>query len=379
MLPIKMTRDFFDSLGADTTSLDWNTVNRNHIAPFESFFRSLAPDLQERAGDILHDIHKLACDDGMAAINDAVEMLHHEPISLGEVKNANCYARALLTWNADKEVFEKAVSIVQLRQMAWCRKRRHLSRQTPEFTEAVQRKFEHELEKLFAAKQGRGHVCTVEMLDMGNGMYYFFAYPDDYLKSAFTHDESRTLVPQTFQHTFEIVFAYNAQWGTLEICGKVSSKVKKQLEDIFVDVILNSRIERYEETVYQLDMLKNLQFAPAVDPEDRIRVTIRELELVGKDGMKLHITAPVGKSIFQSIAKVTHEENDWYMDAKVTFVKFRFEFMATRERRYGTTTFAISLPNMNTIQCKDVERLEIIKKHLIQWGMEHEKVTYNYS
>ena len=379
MTPVMMIRDFFASLGADTSTLNWDTLKQRDPDPIWDYFFRLPMDLRQKADGILRSVFKLACTDGMTAINDSIETLHHEPIAVGELKKANCYVRALLTWFADKEVFEKAVALVQLRQMAWWRKRQHLSRQTPEFSDAVKRKFEHELEKLFAAKQGRGHVCTVEMLDMGNGMYYFFAYPDDYLKSAFAHDESRSLVPQSFQHTFEIVFAYDAKWGTLEICGKVSSKCKKQLEGIFVDVILNSRIERYEETVYYLDMLKNLHFVPAVDPEDRIRVTIKELELVGTDGFIFHTTAPLGKNVFQGLAEFMHSGNTWLIDAKVTFVKFRFEFLQKEGRRRRTTTFATSLPNLNTIQNKDPERLEIIKKHLIQWGIEHAKVTQSHS
>ena len=379
MTPVTMIRDFFASLGADTSTLDWDTLKQRDPDPIWDYFFRLPMDLRQKADGILRSVFKLACTEGMTAINDAIEVLHHEPIAVGELKKANCYVRALMTWYKDKEVFDRALTLVQIYKLSWWRKRQHLPRQTPEFTEAVQRKFEHELENLFAAKQGRGHVCTVEMFSPGNGMYYFFANPDDYPKSAFSHDEDRALVTQTFQHTFEIVFAYDSNRGTLEICGKVSKKVKKQLETIFIDIVLNSKIDRYEETVYNLDMMKEFNFTPVIDPEDRIRVTLREVEYKTAQGNSIHFKAAKDVSLMRFTEDILNTESDFYREAKITYVKLRFVFLPKGDRPRGSVTFAISTPNLNTLQNKNPERLEIIKKHLTLWGVEHERVTESHS
>ena len=379
MTPVTMIRDFFASLGADISTLDWDTVKQRAPDPVWDYFFRLPMDLRQKADGILRNVFKLACTEGMTAINDSIETLRHEPIAVGELKKANCYVRALLTWFTDKEVFERALTLVQVYKLTWWRKRKHLSRQTPEFTEAVQRKFEHELENLFAAKQGRGHVCTVEMFTPGNGMYYFFANPDDYPKSAFAHDEARTLVTQSFQHTFEVVFAYDSNRGTLEICGKVSNKFKKQLEEVFIDIILNSKIDRYEETVYNLDVMKDCSFIPVVDPEDRIRVTLREIKYKTAKGTSVLFSVKNDMSLMQFAGDLLIQDGDFFREAKVTYVKLRFEFLPKGDRPCGSVTFAISTPNWNTLQNKNPERVEIIKKHLAQWGIEHERVTESHS
>jgi len=281
MMPVMMTRDFFLSLGADVTSLDWNTVNRNHIAPIETFFQSLSPFLQEHARAILCDIHKLACTDGMNAINEAIELAHRGPIFLGECAKANCYARAMLLWSIDRDIFQQALTIVQLTQLSWWRKKRHLPQLIPDFNETVKHQFESALETLFVKKQARGYVCTVDMLDMGNGVYYFFAYPDDYPKSALTHDDMRTLVPRTFQHTFEVVFAFDSKRGTLEICGKVSNKMKLQLEEIFIETVLATTHEDDDQRNYDLSVFKNPAFIPWTESSDQIQVSV--LSLVFQD------------------------------------------------------------------------------------------------
>ena len=380
MTPVTMIRDFFASLGADISTLDWDKLKQRQPDTIWEFFCLLPNELRNKAEDILRDIFKLACPDGMTAINDAVETLHHESIALGEHKKANCYVRALLTWFTDKEVFEKAVAFVQIYQLTWWRKRKDLPQMNPVFSDAVKRKLEHTLENLFADRQGRGHVCTANMLDTGNGMYYVFAYPDDYPKSVFSHDESRTLVPKTFLHTFEIVFAYDSHRGTLEICGKVSNKVKKQLEEIFIDVVLNSKIERYEETVYHLDVVKDLTKFPVIDPEDRIRIKIKGLEIMRPDGISIYATAaPRHGNLVEYIETDINKYHEFYLDAKVTHVKLCFEFLSKGNRKQGTTTFCIGAPNLITLQIKDTERLELIRKYLVQWGIEYAKITENFS
>lgn len=250
----------------------------------------------------------------------------------------------------------------------------------PDFSEATKRRLEHTLENLFSDRQGRGHVCTARMLDTGNGMYYVFAYPDDYPKSAFAHDESRALVPQTFRHTFEIAFAYDSKRGTLEICGKVSNKVKKQLEDIFIDIVLNSRIERYEETVYHLDVVRDLAKFPVIDPEDRIRIMLKGFEIMTPGGVTIHTSTTERQGhLLEYIDTRINSYREYYQDAKVTFIKLCFEFLAKGNRKRGTTTFCIGAPNLNTLQNKDPERLELIRKYLIKWGIEHAKVTESIS
>jgi hypothetical protein len=142
MTPIMMMRDFFLTLGADVSTLDWDKLKQRNPNQFCDYFYHLPQDLRQQADAILRNVFKLACSEGMTVINDSVELLHHEPIALGTVSNANCYARALTTWKAAAEVFQQALLLLQLRQLSWWRKRNHLPRKTPVFSETVKHDFE---------------------------------------------------------------------------------------------------------------------------------------------------------------------------------------------------------------------------------------------
>jgi hypothetical protein len=371
MTPVMMIRDLLLSLGANVTALDWNTVNRNNIEPLEMFFRSLPSFLQEHARAILHDIHKLACTDGMNAINEAIELAHKEPIFLGECAKANCYARAMLLWSMDREIFQQALTIVQLTQLSWWRKKRHLPQVTPDFNETVKHKFEHALETLFVKKQSRGYVCTIDMLDMGNGVYYFFAYPDDYLKSAFAHDDTRTLVPRTFQHTFEVVFAYDSKRGTLEICGKVSNKVKLQLEEIFIETVLATTHHDDEQRNYDLSIFKNPNVILWTESSDQIQVSVQSLVFQDENGITHGLSVGRNADLMKKMddadrLKITRSQ-------EITEVKLRFVFLPKGNRPYCSVTFEIAIPSKNTIRHLDPTLVQIINKYLERWGIEHVK------
>ena len=189
--PCDAFKAFFAALGIEVPAQKWNYHRMQDVIFMDTFFKSLPVNQRQTINANLRDIHRLACPEGMDAINEAIEILRHEPLVLGTIRDVNDYARAMMTWVTDIEVFRQALTLLQLKQLTWWRKRSRLPKKTPVFTESVKRNFERELETLFTNRQSRGYVCTIEMLDMGNCMFYFFAHPDDYPTSILRHDESR--------------------------------------------------------------------------------------------------------------------------------------------------------------------------------------------
>jgi hypothetical protein len=371
MLPVTMTQDFFAAIGADISTLNWGTLKQRDPARIWDYFLHLPTDLRHKADGILRGVFKLACTDGMTAINDAIEILHHEPLVLGKMRHVNDYARAMMTWKADVKVFHQALTLLQLKQLTWWRKRRHLPRKTPIFTDSIKQKFEQELESLFTNRQSRGYICTIEMLEMGNGMFYFFAHPDDHPTAILQHDESRELTPQVLLKTFEVIFAYDSHRGTLEVCGRVSAQIKKQLEDIFITSVLDSETDELEERVYDLSVLKNIHFEPYTDRMDQVYAEIQAIRFHNEDGFEYYFNAGQSNHLYEKIRGDLSMQRLLAEADVVDEAKIRFLFHAKGCRPYTSVTFEIGAPSKNTIRHLPQELIEIINKHLEQWGIEH--------
>jgi hypothetical protein len=141
MTPITMIREFLITLGADVSTLDWDQLKQRSPDLLCDYFYRLPQDLRQQANAILRKIFKLACSERMTAINDSVELLHHESITLGAIPNANRYARALMTWKTDKDVFQQSLVLLQLRQLSWWRKRRNVPPKNADLFRNRQTKF----------------------------------------------------------------------------------------------------------------------------------------------------------------------------------------------------------------------------------------------
>jgi hypothetical protein len=127
-------------------------------------------------------------------------------------------------------------------------------------------------------------------------------------------------------------------------------------------------------------VVKDLERFPVIDPEDRLRIMIKGLEVMSPNGVSVHTSTTERKgNLVKHIEKHMTPFRQYFEDSKVTLIQLCFEFLAKGDRKRGTTTFSIGAPNLNTLQIKDAERLELIRKYLILWGIEHAKVTENIS
>jgi hypothetical protein len=375
MMPITMIREFFITLGANVSTLDWDKLKQRSPDLLCDYFYRLPQDLRQQADAILRNVFKLACSEGMTAINDSVELLHHEPITLGAVPNANCYARALMTWKTDKDVFQQSLVLLQLRQLSWWRKRRNVPRKMPIFSETVKQNFERRIETLFINKQSRGYVCTIEMFEIENGMFYFFAYPDDYPKPVLQHNEFRALISHTLLHTFEIIFAYDSRHGTLEICGRVSDSMKTELEEIFITTVLDAENVEPSKCFYNLSVLKNIHNELRTEITDYVHVAVQAI-LFEEGGLRYSINAGSCGDLYEEIQNRNELKKLLANAVQIEEAKFRFTFFQKANRPCINVTFEIGVPHKNTIRQLPDEFVKIINKYLERWGIEqHARVA----
>ena len=209
------------------------------------------------------------------------------------------------------------------------------------------------------------------MVKRTNGIYYFIAYPDDFVRDTLVHDEDKLLVHQTVRQTFEIVFAYDSIHGTSELSAKLSKPVKEALEKIFLRNILSVMPEEKGEQPFDLSILLDPNFKPITRPEDRIKVSVVALT-VNWEGTGLTTGYHSrGKSVLEFAIKRINEHRAAGHRPSITKAKFRFEFFGDTGRP-KTMTFEVSVPSSCTLKHQDPIFVEQAQNYLKQWRIAHE-------
>jgi hypothetical protein len=147
-------------------------------------------------------------------------------------------------------------------------------------TDADQANWPAAISQFLRCEEGRGQNCTVEHYSRSSGTDYYVAYPDDFVQTMATHDDSGDLQPYAIRQTFEIVFAYSQEDGTLELFAKMPTNMKVKLETLFGQIILEQDIgpQPYVRP-YDLNRLKDRYFNLETDTEDGLAAAITALRL----------------------------------------------------------------------------------------------------
>ena len=149
----------------------------------------------------------------------------------------------------------------------------------PKWTQASLEQLADLIRTYFHRSEGRGKHCLVESCRRGD-LDYFFAYPEDYsqqqiewVKGAF---DQRPHNP-----TFEVVFVYSQQEGTLDLNFRGPYRAVEPLQGMFATAIL--KLDRLppdpdDERVYDLDPLRQRSFEFVYDVGSGIeRVAVSKL------------------------------------------------------------------------------------------------------
>ncbi len=365
-----LLRRFFESFGADTEQVPWEDINRRNIGLLQRLFDELPPTGRDQAEIVLRHVHALAGEKGMESLGEAAETLHADTSwNVFFPSEMSLYSKALSAWLDYRDIFDHAIPFFQIDTLSWWRKRVDLPMIEPDFDEDSKIELEDEIASFFRTRQGRGYVCTIEMVERSNGVYYFFIYPDDYVRDTLVHDENENLVPQTIRQTFEMVFVYDSNKGRCDLHAKLSKKLKAELELIFLQRILDFVPEDVEKSPYDLSMLLDPTFQMATRPKDNLDVRITSLTLSWSGRAEISII-PRGPLTPPELARrgITFPLDQ----ATVKRARFRFEFPASGLGRSKTLTFEIGPPNACTLKNQQPDRVETIHRYLKEWGIEHE-------
>lgn len=375
MVPNTLLKKFFARLDYPCYSLDWKHLGERQIEPLLNVFEMWPADWRESIEAILRHVFDLACPAGVAAILSAVRQVGSEALLQKCSDSANPYVLAMWTWLNAPEVFDLALMFHQAEGLSWWRKRDDLPSAEPRTDTDALFGLARDISDLLTREQGRGRQCTVEHLRRDNGTDYFFCYPDDFVRTVVLHDEDGQLTTRTVRQTFEIIFAYQQEEGTLQLFAQVPTRLKSTLEDSFAWNILSERLgERQPREVYHLDRLKDPRFRLDTDPDDGLLVRVRRLRIDFPDkSRRIVLESKQGESddVLQMFEECLNTERVQRDEVSVSLATFQFHFRPTTGRGRGTMTFDVACPNTCSLRAQHPERVELARKYLCRWRIAH--------
>ena len=372
MVPNSMLKGFFDQRGVDTSEVPWKYLKQREVKQLLQMFRELPHDTQLEFEGIFQDVFDLACETGFESLQHAAEIFNEHLWLKSFEKKPSLYAISFWAWYAYRPMFQFALARHHAKHLLWWRKRKMLPILKPDWNDDTRHALESALQNYFVEKQNRGDVCTVEMQTFDERTYYFFAWPDDYIRHFQQHDEEGNLKPKRARPTFGIVFAYDSEEGTLAIHAKGSEKMKSELEEIFLASVICQSCEQSENVPYDLSVLAWSNFTLASDPEDCVLIQLKELRLKWRQCGSVHFRPDRNVKWTTMLEKTALSEELSRADAMVEYAKFQFLFFSNLDEKGGSLTFEITPPNRCTLQNRDPKRVELIRKYLRKWRIEND-------
>lgn len=371
MTPNGLLEQFFTQLQTPLLSMNWKKLGKRQIEPLLLAISWLPATDQARVEATLGTIHELACTEGWQTILEAAQQwgLTRELIdSLGSVSP---YAKAMRVWLDYPEVFQQASLVQQVDGLTRWRKRTGLPLVKPRITDESRRELAVALSACLRREEGRGQHCTVDYLRRRDGADVFVAYPDDFMQAILEHDPQGRLRPRSYRPTFEIVYAYHAERGVLELYAKVTSRLKPILENLFGQIILGIDLSSHPgRRPWDLNRLKDRYFCLETDPVDEVSASICRLRLdvphCGRLTVEPH-RRDYSNDVFDVIDECLNDERVSWNDVDISMATFRFEFGGRSNRSPETLTFDVSAPDYCSIKSRRPERIELTHKYLRRW------------
>ena len=373
MVPNEILGQVFERLGHGDLGICWTGLKEREVEPVLKAISILPRHKQDRIEGALRNLFALACESGIDAIFEAALKCGDLDLPKAMPRETGPYAKAAWAWLHRPDAFEKAVLIHQVDNLSWWRKRRDLPQIPPDTSAEALERIGQAISDLLLIEQGRGQACTVEHFSRSDGTDYFFAHPDDFVQNVTAHDDDGKLTPQILRQTFVMVFAFNADEGSLELFARLPAKLKAKIENLFAQTILGHELGTWTpEAAYELDQLKDRNFRLATDPEDRVRVYIRKMRLSFKnDGRRILLEVEDGNdSIHDMIDECLNAEHVCLDDVHATLATFTFEFMPLEGRRPGTLTFDVAWPSSCSLRNQRPERIDIALKYMKRWKID---------
>jgi hypothetical protein len=371
MVPNELLEEFFKKLNNPCYGMDWRRLGRRQVEPLLALMEYFPPGQRESAEAILRNVFDLACESGAKVIRDLARSSGPSDLLARLPDHGSLYHQAMWVWLQAPGLFEQAVLFHQVDQLSWWSKRNDLPSLEPPADRDTLGLLAGDVSRLLTKEQGRGKQCTVEHVYRDSGTDYFFCFPDDYVRTVTLHDRRGRLTTRTLRQTFEIIFAYRRDAGTLETYAQVPPRLKRELDESFAWLILDTSLgPTLPKRVYDLNRLKACRFQLNTDPRDHVHARIRTLQLSLPDHYRrITLESRVGAAddVFRMVEECLNEEHVTLDEADVSRAAIQFQFDRTGGRKPGTMTVEVAHPDRCSLRSHRPERVSVVEKHFRMW------------
>ena len=372
--------DFFEHHGALVQGIErkWLEDPATTVEDIMTAYVELPPAISKGIEVEFQNAHDLATEVGQEIL---LSQAHARNINLADAEDIEgLFERALWFSMNHPEVWEAGVRFAQadvVRDGRYWVKRSGMPPRMPNTTYAARDQLGKAVSEFFTNKEGRGRQHVVEHYTRPDGGEYFFVYLSDYADAYNGFDETGTLRRFIERHTFEVIFAYHQQQGTLELYAKGGKAVVHALQSLFARTILHTELPpEAGKPEYSLDILLNPDFEFATDPEDDIeKVAIHALifTVLGKSpNFRIHIKTPKdeGRDSIHDVLDTALTQRS-YSRTMLRVQKVTLCLYLSGRGRRKKLSFNVSLPNGCNLKSQSPELTALGRKYMLRWGIDN--------
>jgi len=374
--PNDLLQAYFTRHG-ELADVSWDALEKEDIDPIYEAWRDLPAERVGKVESEFRAIFDLATEDGVRTMVE--EATYIAPEAAEEISKRDGFVQKAFWLFLNEPMLFTHVTRFDyadhLSMRSW-KTRKGLPRKKPDTNDAARERLAREVSAFYRQKEGRGEHCRAEAFERGDGRTYVFVYPQDYADTFIGYDEDGTFVRVAQQPAFEIVYAFDAERGILEMYAKGSKRLKQKLEGFFIRCLLaeEADAEPPDNDAYNLDVLKDPEFPMPTDPQDNIRdVRVKTL--------RLYLPDHDGQIVIDSSARAESSKElyrimDAYLVARqisrasvrVGGATIQMQFGPNGNGRGKKFPFNLSARESRNLN-RDRPQEQLARKYLRRWGI----------
>ncbi len=340
MADFTLLHKLFAAFGADVEISDWNKMG-NQKAELLMALKDTLPSInKDRLESTLKKIHSLACPEGMQAISDAFDSVLPDDYTCLIQSGAGPYSRALHVCLNEPDVFQRALTLMKMFGSSWSNRLIRMPKVEPSVSPETISLLESDIESICSNYKEKGTVCSVECYEK-DGIFYYYAWPDDYPEDIFIHDENKNLVHKIIRKTFTMAFSYDSVNGVCQISTRGSKEMKEELQDMFLIDILGRLPHKSDVTPFNLSLFLHPNFSLSPEPGDPIIIRVGSITLSQGGKSKITIQPLPNRTLWSELLRCSNREYLSVGNIKVENVNLSFTFLGPDNRRIKAVSFAL--------------------------------------
>ncbi len=364
MVSNDLLQPFFERLNIALKCMDWKKLPGRNADPLLIALSWESLEDQVLAESALRDVFELACRSGREALAEAATHLGMD----FEWPDRGDYYCSMWVWLHHPAVFRRAHLVHQTTRAGRWRRRHDLSCVEPQTSPEALTEFNTRLCEFLKQHQGRGHQCTIQHFCRMDRTHYFVAWPDDFVQTIHRHDAAGQLRRDSLRRTFEMVFAYTPEEGTLDLYANLPSHLKPELECLFSNVLLLQPLDMTRNgQSYDLNQLKRFRTGFPTSPRDQVQVRMTRMRLSdsSKDrDLFVCVRRRIADDIFQASDELLNPFQQPLDDLEITMATLAFDFQAPNEA--GVMTFDL-WPDSSNLRNQPKAWATLAQQYLKQW------------